>query len=284
LNLSGCEVIEPERDERYGGYVESYFRSQNRRGVTLSEARREVGGRHIFANMMVASGDADGLISGVDRHYPAMVKPILNLIGLRPGVSTAAGMYLVYVQNRLMFFADTAINISLTSEELASIAVMAAEFALSMNVCPRIAMLSFSNFGSVRHPLAKLVRRAKELVEERAPQLKIDGEMQADTAVVEEILNENYPFCTLGGPANVLVFPDMQSGNIAYKLLQRLGGARVIGPVILGLNAPAYVMQRHASVDEIFNMITVASAQAAMKARQSVAEVPRAAPGMVSNI
>ena len=170
----------------------------------------------------------------------------------------------------------------MTAEKLAHVALMAAEFARSMNIEPRVAMLSFSNFGSVKHPLATIVREATEMVRTAAPDLQVDGEMHADTATVAEILKEDYPFCALEGPANVLVFPDMQSGNISYKLLQRLGGARVIGPVILGLNDPAYVMQRHASVDEIFNMITIAVAQAALKVRKPLTLARPS--GMVSNL
>ena len=225
---------------------------------------------HLFANMMLAEGGVDGLICGVDRSFPAMMEPILNTIGLKKGSLCAAGLYLVYVKERLYFFADVAINTTMTTEKLAQVAVMAAEFARSMNIEPRVAMLSFSNFGSVRHPLSQLVSEAAERAHEIAPELKLDGEVQADTAVVGEFLRADYPFCNLKDGANVLVFPDMQSGNIAFKLLQRLGGARVIGPVILGLNAPAYVMQRHASVNEIFNMITVAVAQAALKGRRQL--------------
>jgi malate dehydrogenase (oxaloacetate-decarboxylating)(NADP+) len=201
-----------------------------------------------------------------------MVRPILKTIGLREGATTAAGLYILSIKGRTFFLADTSINTHMTSEKLAEIAIMAAEFAESMNVTPRVAMLSYSNFGSVKHPSAQLVLEATKLAKHRSPHLEIDGEMQVDTAVVPGLIEEDYPFCVLSGPANVLIFPDMQSGNIAYKLLQRLGGARVIGPVILGLNAPAHVMQRHAGVDEIFNMITVAVAQATLRSRRGTAE------------
>ncbi len=269
VDLTGVEIIEPEFHRDLPKYVDRFFAKNARSGFTRSEAERELRHTHNFANMMLAEGDVDGLISGIDRHFPKIVKPILATIGLKEGVRTAAGLYLLSLKDKLYFFADTAINITMTSEKLAEIAVMAAEFARSMNVEPRVAMLSFSNFGSVKHPQAKLVRDATELARKLAPNLQIDGEMQADTAVVGEVLRENYPFCELKGPANVLVFPDMQSGNISYKLLQRMAGARVVGPVILGLKAPAYVLQRHAGVDEIFNMITVAVAQASLRAKKA---------------
>jgi malate dehydrogenase (oxaloacetate-decarboxylating)(NADP+) len=267
VDISGIQIIEPDRDSRCEQYAQALFNSQARRGVTRSIARKELTRSHIFGTMMVASGDADGMVCGVERNYPQLVRPILRHIGPRPGVKTCAGMYIVSIRGRLLFFADTAINITLNSEQLAEVGLLTAEFAASMNVQPRVAFLSFSNFGSSEHSASQVVRGAKDMLQARAPHLQVEGEMQADTALQLDVLREHYPFCTLDGPANVLIFPDMQSGNIAFKLLQHLGGARVVGPVILGLRAPAYVVQRHADVDEIFNMITVASAQASLIAR-----------------
>lgn len=264
IDLSGMEIIEPPADPRYEAYVEELYQRRNRKGVTSTEAMIAMRDPHIFANMMLANAEVDGVICGIDQYYPELVKPIFEIVGLKEGYSDSAGMYIVDIQGRTLFFADTSINTDMTAERLANIAMMTAEFAQSMDITPRVAMLSFSNFGSVKHPHARMVRDAVHIVQERMPELEIDGEMQADSAVVPEILTENYPFCTLTGAANVLVFPDMQTGNISYKLLQRLGNARVVGPIILGLNAPAYVMQRHASVDEIFNMTTVAVAQASL--------------------
>ena len=218
-------------------------------------------------------------LAGVGQIFPKMVRPILEIVGLKEGYTTAAGLYLLSVKDRLLFFADTAINIEMSKERLADIAMMTAEFARSMNVEPRVAMLSFSNFGSVNHSAAKMVRDATELVKTRAPDLQIDGEMQADAASDWQILSEYYPFTTLHDRANVFIFPDMQSGNISYKLLQRFGGARVVGPIILGLNAPSYVLQRHASVDEVFNMITVAVARAAEANVTALPLLRRAAVG-----
>ena len=265
VDLSQFEVIEPALDPRFNAYVEKYYSIQCRRGFTKTDALRSVRKAHNFACLMLAQGEVDGLICGIDRYYSEMVRPILRIIGRKKGTSTAAACYVVSIKDQLLFLADTAINTDLTAEKLASIAEMTAELAISMDIEPRVAMLSYSNFGSVSHPDTIKVREATQLLRSRNPKLIVDGEMQADTALVKSILNEDYPFSVLKEPANVLVFPSMQTGNIAYKLLQHLGDARVVGPIILGLQAPAYVMQRHATVDEIFNMTTVAVGQATLQ-------------------
>jgi malate dehydrogenase (oxaloacetate-decarboxylating)(NADP+) len=274
ISLDGMEIVDPATDARYEKLVTHYYQTNARRGVTRSDAERELRRAHAYANTLLALGEIDALICGVDRYFPTMVKPLLETIGLAPGVTTAAALYIVTIRGRTLFFADTAINTSMSREKLAEIAVMAGEFAQTLDVHPRIALLSYSNFGSVKRSTSELVRDAAALARDIAAQrgfaFEIDGEMQADTAVVDELIQTEYPMSYLKGAANVLVFPDMQSGNISYKLLQRLGGARVIGPVILGLQAPAYVMQRHAGVDEIFNMITVAAAQASLRSKQVV--------------
>lgn len=264
LDLSGMQIVDPSTSPDLPKYLEAYYTKMQRKGVTRIGAERALRAEHIFANMMLASGDVSAMICGVDQQYPAMAKPVLKLIGPRAGVSTVAGLYIVAIKEKLLFLADTTMNIEMSSEKLAEVAILAAQFVQSMNITPRVAMLSFSNFGSSQHASAKMVRNAVGIVNQLAPHVMIDGEMQVDVAVVPEILKEHYPFSALKDSANILLFPDMQSGNIAYKLLQRFGGAWVVGPVILGLKAPAYVMQTHASVDEIFNMITVAVAQSAL--------------------
>ncbi|MCB0324803.1 MAG: NADP-dependent malic enzyme, partial [Bdellovibrionales bacterium] len=269
ISLDAMDVVDPATDARYDHFVRRYYELRNRKGVTESEAKHAILEPHRFANMMLVAGEVDAVLCGVDKYYTDMVRPIFEIVGLRPGYEDSAGLYVAAVQGRILFLADTTINTEMTARRLANVAKMTAEFAQSMDVPPRVAMLSFSNFGSLRHSSASMVREAVELVRAEAPGLEIDGEMQADSAVVPEILSENYSFSTLSGAANVLIFPDMQSGNISYKLLQRLGGARVVGPIILGLNAPAYVLQRHAGVDEIFNMTTVAVAQATLRAQES---------------
>ncbi len=267
ISLDGIPVIEPSQDERFESYVQHYYDLRKRKGITQTEAIRYTRSSHIFANIMLAREEIDGVICGVDEYYSEVVKPIFEIVGVCDKHSTTAGLYVVSVRGRVLFFADTTIHTEMSSEVLADIAIMAADFAQSMGVSPRVAMLSYSNFGSSQHEDAKMVRRAVDLAKERAPSLVIDGEMQADTACDARILREHYSFSELNDSANVLVFPSMESGNIAYKLLQRLGRAWVVGPIILGLNAPAYVLQRHASVDEIFSMITVAVAQASIRGK-----------------
>ncbi len=271
-SLEGIQIVEPFHDPRFEDFVEKYFIARCRKGVTKSEAYRAMRQEHIFGSMLLASGEVEGLICGVDQNFPKSVKPVFEVIGLKEGCTTTAGLYIVSIRDRLLFFADTTIHLEMNAEKLATIAIMAAEFAQSMNCTPQVAMLSYSNFGSSSHQDAKMVQDAVKMVRHLAPDLKVDGEMQADTATDTQILRD-YPFCNLDAAANVLVFPDMQSGNISYKLLQRLGGARVIGPVLLGLSKSAHILQRHASIDEIFNMTTVAVAQASlMKGESSRAE------------
>ena len=258
ISLEGIEIIDPSTDERLDSYAEEYSSLQPQ----SKNAKEACAQDNIFSCMMLRRGDVDGMICGVGRFFPKMVRPIFNLIGLKDEVRTASGLYVVSLKGRRFFFADTALNTEMDSKKLASVAISAANFAKSMDITPRVAMLSYSNFGSVEHSSVETVRHATELVKKWDPELEIDGEMAADTAVVEEILSENYPFSKLKKAANVLVFPDMQSGNISYKLLQKLSDAKTIGPIILGLERPAYVMPRHTDSDEIFNMTTVAVAQA----------------------
>jgi len=278
IDISKYEIIEPPLDRRYPEYVKAYYETESRRGVNLVEAERAVRLENIFANLLLAHGEIEGVVCGVDRSFPEMMRPILKTVGLAPGVSTASALFLVSVGDRLFFFSDTAINIEMTSAKLAEIAMMSAEFAESMGVTPRVAMLSYSTFGSVKHPTVDIVRDACSIVRKQRPALQIDGELQADPAVVTSILKEHYPFANLDSAANVLVFPDMQSANISFKLLQRLGGARVVGPIILGLKAPAYVLQRHATADEIFNIITAAVAQAQFMRREAKGKKKSAKP------
>ena len=262
IDISKFEIIEPVKDSRFTTFAKAYHKEYSRAGISLEDAEREISKENIFANMLLRNNDVHGVICGMERSYHEMVRPILKLIGLQEGVKTASAVYLVSVNDKLLFFADAAINIEMTSEKLSDIAIMSANLAKSMGIEPRIAMLSFSNFGSVDHSSSNTIRDAVKMVWDKQPGLQIDGEMQADTAVVSSILNEHYPHSVLKDPANILIFPDMQSANISFKLLQRLANARVVGPIILGLEAPAYVLQKHATADEVFNLITVAVAQA----------------------
>jgi malate dehydrogenase (oxaloacetate-decarboxylating)(NADP+) len=202
-------------------------------------------------------------VHGIEKFYPNAIRPVLQVIPRRPGIAKVSGLYLMISKNRTLLFADTTVNIQPSAEDLAETAQLAGEMAAFFDMEPRVAMLSFSNFGNVRHPEAEKVIRAMEMVRERRPDLLIDGEMQADTAVMEEILKEGFPFNRLGQPANVLIFPDLTSGNVAYKLLERLGGAKAIGPLLMGIGKPFNVLQRHTDMENVVHVtaITVAQAQ-----------------------
>ena len=276
LNLEGAQIIEPARFPRLAEYIEELYRLRQRKGVTRKEAAELILNRNYFGSMMVRMGDADALIAGLTQHYPDTIRPALQVISVREGLTKVSGLYLLISPKREIYFlADCTVNIEPTAEDLAEIAICTAEMARRFDVEPRVAMLSFSNFGSTRHPLAEKVRRAVELVKQREPGLMIDGEMQADTAVVPEIIEEDYPFSCLKGGANVLIFPDLEAGNIAYKLLNRIGGCEVIGPILMGMSRPVHVLQRGAEVNEIVNMAAIA----VVDAQEACARKPAAAPG-----
>jgi malate dehydrogenase (oxaloacetate-decarboxylating)(NADP+) len=260
LNLGRlhAEIIDPARSPRLEAYVEEFFRIRQRRGVTRSEARELVLNNNYYGALMVRMGDADGFIAGVSQHYPDTIRPALQVIGMREGVHRVSGLYVLATKKEVYFFADTTVNIEPTAEELAEIAILAAHEAREFNIEPRVAMLSFSNFGSTKHPLTEKVRHAAEIVRRKAPTLMVDGEMQADTAVVPEIIEHDYPFSVLRGGANVLVFPDLEAGNIAYKLMMRIGGAEALGPILMGMARPVHVLQRGAEVEDIVNMAAIA--------------------------
>ena len=259
LNLNGIQVIDPHLFPKLEQYAEEFYHLRQRKGITRNEAEQLILNPTTFGSLMVRMGDAEGLIGGLTTHYPDTIRPALQVIEVRPELRRVAGVYvLISPKGDIYFLADATVNIDPTAEDLAEIAIMAAEKARRFGQEPRVAMLSFSNFGSTRHPLAEKVRRAVELVRQRAPALMIDGEMQADTAVVPQILEETYPFSTLKGGANVLIFPTLEAGNIAYKLLQRIGGAECIGPLLTGLVKPVHVLQRGSEVNDIVNLAAVA--------------------------
>jgi len=258
FHLGDVDIIDPLDSQRFEHYVTELFKLRERKGVTLAEARRLMRNRTVYGAMMVRLGDADALVAGISQHYPDTIRPALQIIQMRPNCSRVVGLFMMILKGRVYFFADTTVNIDPTAEELAEIACLTAEVARRFHIEPRVAMLSFSNFGSVRHPLVEKVRRATELVKERDPKLVVDGEMQADTAVVSELVREHYPFSRLKTPANVLIFPDLQSANIAYKLLQRLGGAEAVGPILVGMRKPVHVLQHGFEVKDIVNMAAIA--------------------------
>jgi len=270
LDLDGVSIIDPEESPETERYAQVLFELRQRKGVTLSEARRMIRRKAgtYYGSLMVCLGDADALLSGIDAHYPDIIRPALEVIGKQEGLSSVHGLYMMVFKKGIFFLADATVCIDPTPAELAETAILAAETARVLEIEPRVAMLSFSNFGSVKHPHALKVKRAVEIVKERAPGLVVDGEMQADTAVTPEILAENYPFSSLKGAANVLIFPDLTSGNICYKLLSRLGGAEAIGPILMGMKRPIHVLQRGDDVADIVNMAAIAVVDAQTGARQ----------------
>ncbi len=252
-------IIDPAESELTEKYVEELYLLRQRKGLTLSESQRLLRrkSRTHFGAMMVHMGDADALLGGIDTHYPETIRPALEVVGKQKGLSSVHGLYMMVFKNDVYFLADTTVTIDPTAEELAETAILAAEKVRMLDIEPRVAMLSFSNFGSVNHPQCKKVKRAGEIVKERAPDLIVEGEMQADTAVTPELL-EGFTFSKLKTKANILIFPDLSSGNICYKLLHHLGGAEAIGPILMGMNKPVHVLQRGDSVDDIVKMAAIA--------------------------
>ncbi|MFQ5838235.1 MAG: NADP-dependent malic enzyme [Thermoplasmata archaeon] len=257
-----ADMIDPLTSEASEKYAQELYRLRQRKGVTMVEAKEMMKNPHYFGAMMVRMGDADGFISGVTTHYPDALRPALHVLGTKRGVRRVVGLYMMTLKNKVFFFADATVNIDPSAEDLAEIALAAARAARRFDVYPRVALLSFSNFGSARHPLSEKVRRAVEIVRQLDPELEVDGEMQADTAVVYDIIRETYPLCRLKGPANVLIFPDLQSANIAYKLLQRLADAEATGPILEGIGGPVHVLQRGDEVKDVVNMAAIAVVEA----------------------
>jgi len=243
----------PDR-ERYARYL---WERRQRKGLSLSEAHYRLNDANYFGSCMVACGDADALLSGVNLHYPETIRPALEVIGANQKDGLVSGMYMLVFEKHVIFCGDTTVNLDPTAEQLAQIGYAASRVVRTFGLEPRIAMLSYSNFGSVRQPETEKVARAADILRRRDPSLMVDGEMQADTAVDEATLR-TYPFSKLTEPANVLIFPNLASGNIAYKLLNRLGGATAIGPILVGMQQPVHVLERGAQVEDIVSMTAVA--------------------------
>ncbi|HSG25112.1 MAG TPA: NADP-dependent malic enzyme [Anaerolineales bacterium] len=256
------ELVDPRSSEHLERYIESFYTLRQRKGVTPGLARKFLRDPNVFGSMMVAEGNADAFISGLTYEYPEVIRPSLQIHHTSEGNRIAAGVYLMIVNDRVYLFTDATVNIDPSAEDLAEIACLAAQFATKLGLTPRVAMLSFSNFGSTNHPFTEKVRQATALVKQRNPDLIVDGEMQADTALVTEIIDERYPFSQVRD-ANVLVFPSLEAANIAYKLLDRLGQAQRIGPILLGMGAPVHVLQTGDEVRDIVNISAVAVMDAA---------------------
>jgi malate dehydrogenase (oxaloacetate-decarboxylating)(NADP+) len=258
VDLPGIAIEDPKQSPQRDEYVRELHNLRKRKGVTLSEAEQLVDNLNIFGSLMVNAGHADGLVSGLTYSYPDTIRPALQVIGTRDGVRHVSGLSIVIIRGRVCFFADTTVNIAPDAETLAEIALEAADLVQRLNIVPRVALLSFSNFGSAGHAASTRVRDAVNLVRNRRPNLVIDGEMQADTAVNPAVAQETFSFSAIQGDANVLVFPDLQSGNIAYKLLQGLGGAEIIGPILMGMRKSVHVLQRGSDVNTVVNMAAFA--------------------------
>jgi malate dehydrogenase (oxaloacetate-decarboxylating)(NADP+) len=260
LELDGVTIIDPlEELEKRSEFAEYLYKKRQRRGITLFEAKKLMKDRNYYGAAMVQFGEADALISGLTKDYPSTIKPALQVIGIENGVNRVAGMYMMLTKKGPVFFGDTTVNENPTVDELVDITVLLDQSVRKFNIQPRVAMLSYSNFGSNDGTVPEKVRQAVRLLHEKHKNIIVDGDMQANFAMNTELLRDNYPFSTLvGAPANVLVFPNLESGNIAYKLLQEIGDAEAVGPILLGLNKPVHILQLGSSVREIVNMVTIA--------------------------
>lgn len=267
LDLDDVQIIDPkEGNEKVEEYAQFLYKKRQRRGITLLEARKMMTDRNYYGACMVEFGEADALISGLTKNYVTTVKPALQIIGIEEGVNRVAGMYLMITPKGPVFFGDTTVNVNPSVEELVDITVLIERTVKQFSVDPRVAILSYSNFGSNEGEVPEKTRQTVKMLHEKYPNMVVDGDMQANFALNADLLKDNFPFSTLNGkPANTLIFPNLESGNIAYKLLQELGGAEAVGPILLGLKKPVHVLQLGSSVREIVNMITIAVVDAQEK-------------------
>jgi len=261
VKLDGVEIVyAADLESTRHAYAEQLFQRRARKGLTLAEARWNMYRPIYFASSMVKAGEADAMVAGIEANYAEILRPMLQVVGPAEGVRRVAGLYMVaFPHHELMFLADTTVNIEPDAQTLADIALLTATFVRDLGIRPRVAMVSFSNFGSVDHPESRNVSEAVRLVQEADPELEIDGEVQADIAVEMHKLKGVYPFSHLEGAVNVLIFSRLSAANAAYKLLDKLGGADTIGPVLLGMDKPVHVLQRGCSVQDVLNLATVAS-------------------------
>jgi len=273
IDLSNILIIDPKgnsSEKKRKEFGEIFFRKRQRKGFNQYEAKRIMKDRNYFGCMMVETGEADAMISGLSKNYPDTVRPALQIIGLEEGVRKVAGMYIIMTRKGPLFLADTTVNFNPTAEELAEIALLVAKEVRTFGITPCVAMLSYSNFGSSNSTEARMVARATEIVKQKDPSLIIDGELQANVAFNKEILKDNYPFSELADcDVNVLIFPNLAAGNIAYNLLQEVGGAEAVGPILLGLKKPVHILQLGSKVRSIYNMVIIAVIDAQMKCQNS---------------
>ncbi|MCB0714804.1 MAG: NADP-dependent malic enzyme [Chitinophagaceae bacterium] len=277
IDIEGIPIFDPrsdEMEERRTTYAESFLAKRGRKGFNAYEAKKIMKDRNYYGCMMVEFGDADCMISGLAKNYPDTIRPALQTIGTEEGVNKIGGMYLMLSKRGPLFLGDTTVNFNPTAEELAEITLMVAKEVKHFNITPRIAMLSYSNFGSSNSKEAMLVAKARKIVKEKMPSLVVDGEMQASVAFNKELMKENYPFCELvDKDVNTLIFPNLASGNIAYNLLKELETADAIGPILLGLKKPVHILQLGSSVRSIINMATVAVVDAQQKSQSPTSDI-----------
>ena len=277
IDLTDIPIFDPRSDameEKRNQYAEIFFAKRGRRGFNAYESKKVMKDRNYFGCMMVECGDADAMISGLAKNYPDTIRPALQTIGTEEGVGKIAGMYLMLTKKGPLFLADTTVTFNPTAEELADITLMVAKEVRNFNIVPRIAMLSYSNFGSSNSPEARLVAEARKIVKQKMPSLIVDGEMQASVAFNKELMKENYPFCELADKdVNTLIFPNLASGNIAYNLMKELETADAVGPILLGLHKPVHILQLGSSVRSILNMALIAVVDAQIKSKTSTEEI-----------
>jgi len=273
LDVGGVRIADPTTSPLRERYIQELFHLRQRRGMTLSEARLQISNRNIFGSMMLHMGDADALVSGVTQHFPDTIRPALQIVRVREGLHKVSGCYaMITRKGDIYFLADTSVNIEPTAEDLVEIALCTAQTARRFDIEPKVALLSFSSFGSTPHPQCEKVRRAVELLHRADPTLMVEGELMADDAVSTE-LELQYPFSQLKGGANVLIFPDLNSANIAYKLLSKIGGGETLGPILMGMSKPVHLLSRGAEVEEIVNVTAIAVVDAQENAPAPLSKV-----------
>ncbi len=252
--VAACEIVEPEQSPQFSDYVLELYRKRQRKGMTRTKARALLARSNVFATMMVDQGHVDGVVSGLKLNYRETIRPMLSVIGPREGVRNVSSMYMMVLDEDVKFFSDATINVQPDADTLAEMAIQTADAVAAFGIKPRVAMISFSNFGSHPDDEAARVRDALARVRDQRPDIEIEGEMQPNLALDKELLDDLYPFNALSAEANVLVFSSLAAANAAYKVLQSLGGASAIGPILLGMAKPVAVLQRVVSVDEIVSM------------------------------
>jgi malate dehydrogenase (oxaloacetate-decarboxylating)(NADP+) len=277
IDVDEFPIFDPRSDimeEKRNQYAELFFAKRGRKGFNEYDSKKIMKDRNYFGCMMVECGDADAMISGLSKNYPDTIRPAIQVIGMEEGVKKIAGMYMMLTKKGPLFLADTTVNFSPTAEELAEITLLAAREVRHFNIIPRIAMLSYSTFGSSNSPEARLVAEARSIVKERMPSLLVDGEMQANVVFNKEIIKENYPFSELADQdVNTLIFPNLSAGNIAYNLMKELDFADAVGPILLGMKKPVHILQLGSSVRSIINMALIAVLDAQVKSKSPTEEI-----------